>query len=172
MSNPTGGNGAPNFHNLNLGVGVGGLQGNFLGTGRGDAPPVVALAHILRRVRGREESVGWQERVPCQSDAGRTHCGRGCRGTGGSAAAAACARAGKHVRPAAEMPTPHAAYAGVPGATMGGSQPLAVGLGLGRGAGASLLPTTSLGPGLSGTDSAVSMKNALNKPNPKESHSQ
>ena len=115
MSNPTGGNGAPNFHNLNLGVGVGGLQGNFLGASRGDAPPVVALAHILRRVRGREESVGWQERVPCQSDAGRTHCGRGCRGTGGGAAAAACARAGKHVRPAAEMPTPHAAMQGCQG---------------------------------------------------------
>jgi hypothetical protein len=166
MSNPTGGN-AANFLNLNLGVGVGGLQGNFLGTGRGDAPPVVALAHILRRVRGREESVGRQERMPRQSDAGRTHWGRGCRGTGGGAAAAACARAGKNVRPATEMSKPHAAYAGMPAATMGGSQQLAVGLGLGRGAGASLLPTTSLGPGLSGTDAAGSMKKTLNKPTPK-----
>jgi len=72
MSNPPGGNGAPNFLNLNLGVGVGGLQGNFLGAGRGDAPPVVALAHILRLVRGREESVGRQELAPYQSNAGRT----------------------------------------------------------------------------------------------------
>ena len=106
MSNPPGGNGAPNYLNLNLGVGVGGLQGNFPGASRGDAPPVVALAHILRRVRGREENVGRQERMPCQSNAHRTRCGWGCRRTGGSAAGA-CARAGKPVRPAAEMPAPH-----------------------------------------------------------------
>ena len=113
MSNPPGGNGAPNFLNLNLGVGVGGLQGNFLGAGRGDAPPVVALAHILRLVRGREES-GQAGACAISEQCGPHAMGRGCRRTGGGAAAA-CARAGKHVRPAAEMPTPHAAMQGCQG---------------------------------------------------------
>lgn len=47
MSNPPGGNAAPKFLNLKPGSGMGGLQGNYFGAGRGDAPPVVSLHSLI-----------------------------------------------------------------------------------------------------------------------------
>ena len=110
-SNPPGGNGAPNFRHLNLGVGVGGaLQAGLTGAGRGDASARRPARARREGPRGRGGDHAWVAGTRRAMRVDSEHCGRRALGQGPCEDRGRCgsvSHAGKHVhhvQPAAELP--------------------------------------------------------------------